>query len=621
MGSTVDSIFPDLRPATTPSSSTPPSLNASILEALQQGKSSVNGRKMANAVEQITQEDLKKILETYFAELITSQNVDLVTAAEKLSKTLPFEELQKACYGDGQLALTQAKQMLEAAKEHLKNSKDHSTISLRTKISNIIDTLIVVMESIINALGVSDFLKNDESKWDSDRKFQKLFMLISLFSMLTAILVPTLGAATSGYIIGGTLFGIAGISILYPKISPVPRHLSYAENLTKKFHQKEMNSLSCSSGREAILEEIAAQLNTNQKKDATRKHPIIIGESGIGKSQTIEALVERIESGIGKECSKLKGMTVFSINVPDMIDPVDVFATDPLKQIEQEIGRHTKNVILVLEEIGDGYRRENKNFSSRFKKRLDNNHFPLVIGVTTKKEWTNNMANDAPVARRFAPFEITNTTQEETKEILRRSFAQMDKGYLKEDDIFTTIYEKTSAKNWPQPLESRLALQESIKKIAESQTPHLKKLNKLHVLEEQREALSSKDLSDAPKQKSPTEDELQKLTQQIKDLEKEIIEDQKRLACFNQMREKLPHLKSKLCETIVKINNQKNPSLNLFMLLEAVVRPTLIQQIEKAAKELNVRATIDAALIDEVVAERAAKKQGSAPLLHKESWI
>ena len=117
----------------------------------------------------------------------------------------------------------------------------------------------------------------------SQMKGQKVMMLIGLFSLLSAVLIPVLGPALGGMIVGGALLGIAALSLIYPYSRPAPTFLPLAQNWTQLY---EKGQLPVVSGRKESVDEIAATLIGGK---GVKMHPMLIGKSGVGKTENGES--------------------------------------------------------------------------------------------------------------------------------------------------------------------------------------------------------------------------------------------------------------------------------------------------------------------------------------------
>lgn len=135
-------------------------------------------------------------------------------------------------------------------------------------------------------------------------------------------------------------------------------------------------------------------------KDTTS--PILVGESGVGKSAIADEIAYRISTGTVPKF--LQGKIILEIN-PETIAQ----GCEYVGKFEEKVSRLLKlveenNVILLINEIhtvhGPGTTSKNDNdFAAMLKKQLDRKALK-VIGTTTKKEYTEYFSKTA-LKRRF----------------------------------------------------------------------------------------------------------------------------------------------------------------------------------------------------------------------------
>lgn len=169
-------------------------------------------------------------------------------------------------------------------------------------------------------------------------------------------------------------------------------------------------------GREAELER-TMQILTRR----TKNNPVLVGPAGVGKTAIAEGLAHRIVEG----------------RVPEALQPCRVVALDVglltvgtrfrgdfeerLKRIMQEI-INARNIIIVIDElhalIGTGVAEGSIDASNLFKPMLARGEFQC-IGATTLNDYRKTIEADPALERRFQPVLVSETTPEQTMEILR----------------------------------------------------------------------------------------------------------------------------------------------------------------------------------------------------------
>lgn len=146
-----------------------------------------------------------------------------------------------------------------------------------------------------------------------------------------------------------------------------------------------------------------------------KKRPLIVGESGVGKTALVEELVYRIKTG--QVPRFLQGKIILEVN------PAEIVAgREYVGQFEENMTKLMKlcekyDVIVFIDEIHTIYgigstKGKNNDMASMLKHYIDRTNLK-VIGTTTEKEYDEFFSNDA-LKRRFEKIKV----QEPTKEIL-----------------------------------------------------------------------------------------------------------------------------------------------------------------------------------------------------------
>lgn len=169
-------------------------------------------------------------------------------------------------------------------------------------------------------------------------------------------------------------------------------------------------------GREQEIERVAQILSRRKKNN-----PILIGESGVGKSAIVEGLALRI---IQKKVSRV----LFDKRVI-MLDMAAVVAgtkyrgqfEERLRSIINELQKNP-NIILFIDEIhtivGAGAAAGSMDAANMLKPALARGEIQC-IGATTLDEYRKNIEKDGALERRFQKIMVEPTTTDETLQILK----------------------------------------------------------------------------------------------------------------------------------------------------------------------------------------------------------
>ncbi|MFI0434636.1 MAG: AAA family ATPase [Parachlamydiaceae bacterium] len=559
-----------------------------------QDKGLIRKLKVVNSVE------LTKILKCFFMEMVKEDRItDPVKFLDRLATVIPLAKMQKAVKDDIPDALKEAKDMFAEAKLYLQMSRENTPSSIRTRISSILDGVISVIESIITAFGIGDFFKPAESDLHADCKSQKIMMLLSLFSMITTMILPILGAATGGLIIGGTLLGIAALSAIWPFIKPKTTHLpANAENWTKQVQSGGL----VAQGRKESLDEIANILKMN-------RHAILVGPSRVGKSLTAKAFVQAIERG---DYPELKGKFVFRINTTDIVGQQASFlggGNNILNKISVAMGRHRDDIILVFDEIHMACK-NNEKIADQLKTFLDEGgEFPHVIGITTEEEYDKHVKDNNAFSLRFDPVNIENTSQDETLKILSDTLLRSRCKPLIKDGALDQLYKKScEVANAPQPATSLKLLKRCINRTEKTQkSPTEKK-----IIEISNKILSLRSQAAVSRgRKKDSKVQIADLEKKLNELQETLSKEKTELDRLFKTKDLLNRVTKETYSSVVKIsaitqkklNSKGEKQLKIFLLLHEFLGKSLESHITEKSQSLGIKAVIDEDLIEAVASE------------------
>jgi ATP-dependent Clp protease ATP-binding subunit ClpA len=189
------------------------------------------------------------------------------------------------------------------------------------------------------------------------------------------------------------------------------------ENFTTNLNQlARVGGIDPLIGRDKELER-AIQVLCRRRKN----NPLLVGESGVGKTAIAEGLAWRIEQGDVPEV--MADCTLYSLDIGSLLagtkyrGDFEKRFKSLLKQLEQD-----KNSILFIDEIhtiiGAGAASGGQVDAANLIKPLLSSGKIRVIGSTTYQEFSNIFEKDRALARRFQKIDIVEPTVEETVQII-----------------------------------------------------------------------------------------------------------------------------------------------------------------------------------------------------------
>lgn len=206
-------------------------------------------------------------------------------------------------------------------------------------------------------------------------------------------------------------------------------------------------------GRQDIIQKIIQSLARKQKNN-----PLLIGDSGVGKTAIIEGLAEKIVLGDVPEFLKTK--VIYSVDLGSLLAGAKYRGDfeGRLKKMMKE-AKERKNVILFFDEIhtlvGAGSTSGGSMDASNLLKPALAKGDLSCIGATTFTEYRQHFEKDRALTRRFQKIDLSAATEAETLEILQ--------GISKQYEKFHSVQIE------PEALKACVDL--SVKYIANSQLP------------------------------------------------------------------------------------------------------------------------------------------------------
>jgi len=222
---------------------------------------------------------------------------------------------------------------------------------------------------------------------------------------LTAIIIAVL-------IISGFLLAIAA-----GRGRPV-RHSTllnlYSKDLTRLASQGKLDPV---VGREREIKRVIQILSRR-----TKNNPVLIGESGVGKTAIVEGLANRIASGDMPESIKHKRL--LQLDLSSLIAGTKYRGEfeKRLKGVVDEIISAERNIIIFIDELHilaeAGEAIGAIDAADILKPALARGELQ-AIGASTRKEYDKRIATDVTLERRFQPVTVREPDGIETKNILK----------------------------------------------------------------------------------------------------------------------------------------------------------------------------------------------------------
>jgi len=188
----------------------------------------------------------------------------------------------------------------------------------------------------------------------------------------------------------------------------------YSHDLTKMAREGQLDPV---IGREAEILRVMEVLVRR-----TKNNPVLIGETGVGKTAIVEGLAQRIVAGEVPE--PLQGKRVIALDMGALLAGSKYRGEfeERLKSVMDEIVRQKGEVLVFIDEmhtmVGAGAAEGAIDAANLMKPALSRGELH-VIGATTLDEYREHVERDAALERRFQPIYVDEPDLEETLSILK----------------------------------------------------------------------------------------------------------------------------------------------------------------------------------------------------------
>jgi len=188
----------------------------------------------------------------------------------------------------------------------------------------------------------------------------------------------------------------------------------YSVDLTEMARQGKLDPV---IGRDDEIRRVMQILNRRSKNN-----PVIIGETGVGKTAIVEGLAQKIVAGDVPD--NLKNRRVLALQLGSMVAGSKFRGEfeERLKAVMDEIRRGSGEIILFIDElhqvVGAGAAEGAIDASTMMKPALARGELQAV-GACTDDDYRQHIEKDPALERRFAPVYVEEPSVEETIEMLR----------------------------------------------------------------------------------------------------------------------------------------------------------------------------------------------------------
>jgi len=280
---------------------------------------------------------------------------------------------------------------------------------------------------------------------------------------LIALTIYTGTVAMASFVTAAIAIPLMTIGFIYFKyFKPPPVHLHPATNLTELAAK---GSLPTVLFRENIENQILTLLDINASTNNFRIYPLLIGESGVGKTDVIKSIAKKMNQGLIKE--SLKSLMCYSINTSMAVDGQGT--PDHFELMLKNLAGYENKVFLTMDEIQGAFETpERQVLGNLLLTAMDTNGLPFMAFACTRKDYEKHLKTNPAFMRRVKVIEVDSLTESQTYAVLVQELAENFPDIIISAQVLeelACITRDPAFSGSPQPITSKRILFEAIAKL------------------------------------------------------------------------------------------------------------------------------------------------------------
>ncbi len=437
---------------------------------------------------------------------------------------------------------------------------------------------------------VVDMGQEISTPFEATEKYNAYSKIFAVPLVIFTALCATTSVLTAFVVTGIIVSSLAFTTWAYVQwIQDSPNTIEPFVNLLEE--AKEGN-LSPVLAREVEIDQVLANLARSQS--GHRSHPLLIGPSGVGKSEIVKGIAQRL--ALGNVPNVLQGKKLLSINTAELLETSTKrgASENALQRTLKKMDKKKHDYIVFFDEVHVA--KEKKVLGERLLTVLDTNpnSLPFCIGATTSEMYSRHIEPDLAFSRRWTKVDVKPLTKEQTILVLR----EMNKAEAPEvaisEKMLTKIYD-VSCKKMPgrsQPESAKMLLSKVIASTQAVKSP------RLHSYEQELAHLSSRLIANPnTRYQKQLIDKIQSLEQKVTKLKAE--EEKKE----EQIRTRVRLIRFKTTQTDVMFKLAASNDEQGFLFWNYYLLPHVESKIANHEKQhkSTIPLAVDAALIEQLV--------------------
>ena len=245
-------------------------------------------------------------------------------------RIIPLDELkgmmQEALITSGMTSDEAIQSMALAEKEYKKIITTSAESTLKQHGKSVKDIFHGIMDTLLMAMSFLDMGKEPSSTWEAAHLLDIYGKIISAPLIIFTAIVAMTSFLTALASTTAIVLCIALALFAYIKwLKPCPENVEPCKNLLTAALKGELAPV---LARQKEIDEVLNYLAAST--DTHRAHPVLCGKSGIGKSEIVKGVAQRLASGDVPDC--LKGKKLFIVNTAELVEKGAYDSVDKLRK-------------------------------------------------------------------------------------------------------------------------------------------------------------------------------------------------------------------------------------------------------------------------------------------------
>lgn len=495
-------------------------------------------------------------------------------------------------------------------------AKTSLLIEIKRGLSLILNFIPNIINTFLIAFSLYDIGKEPQTAWEASAMldvYYKFIMIPSAIIVVLSVILPFVGFKLYAIAAGVILICSLALFVYVKWFRPCPNRLPYCVNLTEDV---KLGRISTVVGRNDEIDKLVALFSSLDSNNS--QHAILVGPSGIGKTEVVKGFAQRIAQPNSTIPQKLRNKKIFVINTASLVQGGKWGYADQLTYLLNKVKGYENEVIFFFDEIHAAFKNSKNSALSDYLKPILDRGKIHCIAATTTEEYKKYIEKDIAFKRRFQRINVGEMKNNTVKEVLQTLVKESSDNVYVEEEAIDAIIKKTNKlkkkedASEQQPAYAVQILTHAMKKVAAStdinaEPPKLVEL-KAELNSLKSNMSSHSDLFPTSPKGRILFAKIQKIEKEIKMIEgalstkKAKIEKFKKT--FSELKEKNDELKKEAFKGLK--NRQNNKSLKHFYWQYAYTIPQLQKVLNDLKIEINdehIKIAVDEKLIEEVLME------------------